>query len=306
MLVLGGFGFLGTNILKYIDNHMSGSCRAVVFDRFSSHPHGVAFDCVDRVYAGDFSDNALIERIFEENAIDLVIHSLSTTVPAGTFSARFDIESNLVPTVSLIETMLRHGVRDIVYISSGGAVYGDGTSTRHSEDEDVFPISSYGVVKLSIEKYLMQHSRVFGLNPLIIRLSNPYGPYHYSERQGICNIAIRDAMEGRTFKVWGDGSARKDFIYVEDFTEILARLTAGGLNPGVVNVASGNVCSVDEILGLVKTMAPSFGWEYVEASRYDVSHFELDTARLESRIGHFDFVGIEEGLRRTFEWRAGL
>lgn len=302
ILILGGFGFLGTNIIKFIDGNMPDDYRVVVFDKFASHPAGVNFGSIVKTYAGDFSDENLIERIFNENDIDAVYHCISTTVPASSFNARFDIESNLVPTVSLLGCMLRHKVFDIVYISSGGAIYGSSASRKHCESDDVFPISSYGVVKLAIEKYLMQYAELYGLKPLVIRLSNPYGPWHYSMKQGICNVAVADALKGNVFNVWGDGNGVKDYIFVEDFVNILFSLRAASAQPCVVNVGSGECKSVNEILAMIKQIVPDFKWTYTDASLLDVSHFELDTAKLESIIGKFDFTPIDDGLKRTFDW----
>lgn len=302
ILLLGGYGFLGTNILKYIDAHLRDEWSVIVFDKYPSHFQGVEFDCVAKSYVGDFSDATAVERIFEENRIDLVVHALGTTVPTGSFNAKYDIESNLIPTVSLVESMLRHQVKDIVYLSSGGAIYGNDKMHPHREDEDTFPISSYGVVKFSIEKYLMQYAQLYGLRPLILRISNPYGPWHYSMRQGICNVAMACAVTGQPFTVWGDGSAAKDYIYVEDFTEILFRLVSKGVHSDIFNVASGEISSVNNILGNIKKLCPSFAWIYEAASRYDVSHFELDTKKLLDAIGPYNFVRLSDGLEKTFKW----
>lgn len=301
----GGFGFLGTNLLKYIDSHLPEDYRVIVFDKFGAHPAGVRFGCVAKAYAGDFSDPSAISKIFDENEIDLVVHALGTTVPALGQSARYDIESNLIPTLGLVEAMLSHGVKDIVYLSSGGAVYGDRSTRAHREDEDTFPISSYGVVKLSIEKYLMQYARLQGLRPLVLRVSNPYGPWHYSMRQGVCNVAMASAVQGLPFKVWGDGLARKDYIYVEDFAALLFRLVEAGVHTEVVNLASGQTSSVLEILRKIRCFVPRFEWTHEAASRFDVSHFELDTAKLHSLVGDYSFVTLEDGLERTYGWLTG-
>ena len=305
ILILGGYGFLGTNIIKFIDARMPLDSRVIVFDKFESHPAGVGFDSVAKTYSGDFSDDELIESIFDENKIDTVFHCISTTVPASSFNARFDIESNLVPTVNLLDCMIRHGVQDMVYISSGGAIYGTSAARKHSEADDVFPISSYGVVKLAIEKYLMQYAQLYGLRPLVVRLSNPYGPWHYSMKQGVCNIALADAINGKVFNVWGDGCGVKDYIYVEDFADILFLLLAAGAQPCVVNVGSGICKSVNEILTMVKGIVHEFEWIHTDASLLDVSRFELDTSKLKAIIGEYDFTDMEEGLKKTFEWAKG-
>lgn len=302
VLILGGFGFLGTNIIKMIDDSFAQSYQVVVLDRLLTHPSGEKFDCVKKVYVGDFSDESLLKSVFEENDIDLVIHSLSTTIPLGTNNARFDIETNLVPTIKLMDCMLQHRVHNIVYISSGGAIYGNGYEGAHKEDENASPISSYGVVKLTVERYLMQYAANYGLRPLVLRLSNPYGPFHYSMKQGLVNVALSTALGNERFVVWGDGTAEKDYIYVRDFVSIMFQLVEGGVHSKVINIGSGQVASVNQILGEIKQIIPSFSWEYKEASKLDVSHFELDTTLLSSYIGSYAFVKLDEGIRMTYEW----
>ena len=244
----------------------------------------------------------MVENLFKENAIDLVVHAISTTVPSASFNARYDVESNLLPTISLLNAMVLNNVYDIVYLSSGGAIYGNDGDRPHKETDDVFPISSYGVVKLAIEKYLMQYATLYGLRPLILRLSNPYGPWHYSMKQGVCNVALASALKGLPFSVWGDGESLKDYIFVEDFVQILFRLLEMSVCNEVINVGSGETLSVNTILSLVQKNVPTFEWMHVEASRYDVSHFALDTSKLLALIGDYDFVPMGEGMRKTLEW----
>lgn len=302
VLIVGGFGFLATNIIKYIDEHLSGDYQVVVFDKFAQHPHGVVFSSVKKVYAGDFSDEMFINSIFEENHIDLVIHALSTTVPALSLNARYDIESNLLPTINLFDIMVRHKVNDIVYISSGGAVYGKSNNLPYREDMDVMPISSYGIVKLTIEKYLHQYSELNGLRPLILRLSNPYGPYHYSMKQGVCNVAMRKAVDNEIFEVWGTGEARKDYIFVTDFVDILFKLLSKNIFGEVINVGSGEVVSVDRILSNIRKIDGNFKWVNKEASQYDVQHFELDLTKLKNYIGDYSFTKMDDGFDKTYKW----
>lgn len=303
VLVLGGYGFLGTNIIKFVEDHLKDQYRIIVFDKFGYNRSGLSFDCVAKSYAGDFSDSVMVEKVFAENRIDMVIHSLSTTIPSQSFNARYDIETNLVPTIELLNCMVRHKVNDIVYISSGGAVYGDSSTGCRVESEDVFPKSSYGVVKLAIEKYLMQYAELYGFRPLILRLSNPFGPYHYSKQQGVCNVALDAALSNEPFFVWGNGKAKKDYIYVNDFVAILFALLEKGVHGQVVNVASGNLVSVNEVLMQIKSLVPSFEWIYGEASMYDVSQFELDTTKLHAILGDYEFVSMKDGLKLTYEWK---
>ncbi|MCQ2053296.1 MAG: NAD-dependent epimerase/dehydratase family protein [Bacteroidales bacterium] len=306
ILLIGAYGFLGSNILNYINRTLPGEYKVIAFDKFPYHPHGMRFDCVSKSYAGDFSDSYLMNEVFEQNKIDLVIHSLSTTIPARSYNAKYDIESNLIPSINLLDTMLKYNVKDIVYISSGGAIYGDFNKGLHKENEDVFPKSSYGVIKLSIEKYMMQYAELYGLRPLIVRLSNPYGPYHYSMKQGICNVALATAINNDIFKVWGNGEGRKDYIYVEDFVTILFKLLNLKIHTQVINIGSNKIVSVNGILKEIKCLVPDFKWEYAEASRYDVSDFELDTSKLESLIGKYEFKDITDGMKLTYDWTKSI
>lgn len=301
ILLLGGYGFIGSNILKFIDKNFTSSYKVIVFDKLPSHFAGLTFDCVCKSYSGDFSDNVLLETIFEENKIDLVLHSISTTVPATSFNAKYDIESNLVPTVELLNCMIKHSVHDIVYISSGGAIYGNG-QIKHREDEDVYPVSSYGVVKLAIEKYLMQYAQLYELRPLILRLSNPYGKYHYSMKQGVINVALSSAINGQEFTVWGDGNGLKDYIYIDDFVDILFKLIEKGVYTDVLNVASGEILSVNTILDSIKSNISTFNWKYKESSKFDVQKFELDTTKLKSILRDYSFTSFDEGLKQTINW----
>jgi UDP-glucose 4-epimerase len=287
--------------LSYVDQNLSSNYRVIVFDKLQSNFAGISFDCVYKSYSGDFSDNVLIETIFEENHIDYVIHSLSTTVPATSFNAKYDIESNLVPTVELLNSMIRHSVYDIVYISSGGAIYGNGLQ-KHKEDEDVYPVSSYGVVKLSIEKYLMQYAQLYNLRPLILRLSNPYGKFHYSMKQGVINVALTSAIKQQEFTVWGDGNGKKDYIYIDDFVDILFKLVYNNVHTEVLNIASGQVLSVNEILETIKSNIPDFTWKYKDSSKFDVQKFELDNGKLKSIIKDYNFTSFIDGLKQTIDW----
>lgn len=302
ILLLGGYGFLGTNILKHIEDNLVSEYKVIVFDKFPSSRDGMIFSCVSRSYSGDFSDSVLLDKVFRENRIDVVIHAISTTVPALSLNARYDVESNLIPTIELLNCMVRYSVRNIVYISSGGAIYGDKTGVCHTESEDVFPRSSYGVVKLAIEKYLMQYAELYAIEPLIIRLSNPYGPFHYSKFQGICNVAIESALANEKFTVWGDGESLKDYIYVCDFVNILFRIIGKGVKNEVVNVGSGCLATVNEILNQIKWRVPSFEWTYSQASQYDVTKFELNLSKLHSIIGKYDFIPLCEGIPMTMDW----
>ena len=223
LLILGGYGFIGSNIMKLIDTDYYNQYEVIVFSRTALHSKGLSFQCVKKVYTGDFNNESDLTIIFEENKIDIVIHLINSTVPSTSNNARYDVESNLIPTINLLNIMISFRIKNIVYLSSGGSVYGN-SSEKNKETDHTNPLSSYGIVKLTIEKYLQLYSRQDLLHPLILRLSNPFGPLHYSLKQGILNVALRSAIEKKLFCIWGDGTATKDYIFIDDFVKILFKL----------------------------------------------------------------------------------
>lgn len=306
ILLLGGFGFLGTNLIKHIESHCPEKYSVIVMDRFARHPAGVGFSAIEKVYDGDFADRIFIDRIFEENKIDLVVHSLSATTPASACDNEYEMRQNVLPTIQLLEVMQRRSVRDIVFLSSGGAVYGDIPTGEkgHSETDALYPKSSYGLSKATIEKNLFQYAELYGFHVLVLRPSNPYGPYHYSNKQGIINIAVEKALRHESFEVWGTGEGKKDYIYVEDLSEVMLRLIEKGLSSfRIVNVGSGELFSVNEILSAVKAVADSsFSWQYKEARQSDVLSFKLNLDRLYSLLPDFQPTPFQQGIEKTLLW----
>ncbi len=306
LLLLGGYGFIGTNILKYIDNFFSDEYSVIVFDRVLTHPKGIRFNCVKKAYQGDFGDKTVVKTVFDENQFDYVIHSVNTTVPSTSINPRFDIESNLLPTIDLLDILVEYKTPNIVFLSSGGAIYGEMVnSLPHKETNIEFPKSSYGVVKLATEKYLFQYKELYNIHPLVLRLSNPYGLYHYSSKQGIINISLECAVLDKQFKVWGNGEAKKDYIFINDFCCILFEMIRREIKDGVFNIASNEILSVNEILAKIKIHFPNFTWSNIANKKNDISHFQLDTSKLHTAIGSMKFTPFEEGLDKTIEWLMG-
>lgn len=303
ILLLGGYGFIATNLLDYINKYFFDEYKVIIFDYYDHHPHGISFECVEKVYAGDFNDEQNIARIFRENNVDLVLHFLSSTVPVTSANSVYDVKSNLIPTLKLLDIMLENNVKDILYLSSGGAIYGDVLQKVHNEEDAVYPKSSYGVVKLAIEKYLLSYSELYGFNTLILRLSNPFGPYHYNREQGIINIAIRKALKGETLQIWGTGEGVKDYIYIEDVSKIILLFIERGISTHVYNVGSSVSLSVNEIVELIQNVIPSFKYEHTEASIVDVQTFELDITKLRHELTGFRMTPFDIAIKKTIEWQ---
>ncbi len=217
ILVLGGSGFLGKNICEVLRKQYN----IIVFSKESipASDH--------KSYQGDFSNPKDLEMVFKENKIDIVLHLISTTTPATSNKDKaYDIKSNLLATIDLLDLMVKYSVPKIVFISSGGGVYGKLGNNEKSvkEDHATNPLCSYAICKLAIEKYLLLYKNLHNIDYLILRVSNPYGEHHSSDSQGIINIMLKKIVAGDKIEIWGDGSVIRDYIYVKDCANIVKTL----------------------------------------------------------------------------------
>jgi UDP-glucose 4-epimerase len=186
-----------------------------------------------------------------------------------------------------------------IFFSSGGAVYGN-ASGRASQEEDVCrPVGHYGRAKLAAEELVGAAARA-GLPCTVLRISNPYGyPVPRSRAQGIIPHALRCAMEGSTLTLWGDGTARKDFLYYTDFLSALEAVIARRLT-GVFNLSAGESHAIREVLRLVEAeVGRPVLLQSVPAPAWDVHDSRLDNSRLVSATGWIPQVTLSEGIRRA-------
>ena len=300
LLIIGGFGFIGSNLLDRF--HQDARYNLIVFEFSNLQPKAPAHQRMARIYYGDFNNSEDLESVFRENRIDIVIHLVCTTIP-GSSNANipFDIQSNLVQTVQLLELMRNYGVNRIVFLSSGGTVYGEPKSLPARESDPTDPICSYGIIKLSIEKYLHLFAHMHGLRYLILRPSNPYGPYHASAKQGLINVVLRRALSGGPVSIWGDGNIVRDYIYIGDLAEAVFRMVDGGKWGNVVNIGSGTGLSVREVLAAIGKVVPDLRVEYQPARNFDIERLVLDTARMRS-LAAIPLTGLDEGISKTMAW----
>lgn len=154
---------------------------------------------------GDLGNHGLIREALE--GIDVVFHLASTTLPkTSNDDPGYDVRSNVVDTIQLLEACVDAGVRKVIFASSGGTVYGVPERLPIKEDHPTNPISSYGIVKLTIEKYLGLFHYLYGLDYAALRISNPYGPYQDpAGQQGAISVFLHRILSGQPIAIWGDG-----------------------------------------------------------------------------------------------------
>ncbi len=298
-LVVGGSGFLGLNWLSYLQQHDADS-EVVVFAQ--ERPEGVTFPPFVTFVVGDYADAQALDDLFSTHRFDRVFHFASSIIPAiSSENIRQDIESNLLPTIGLMEMMKKHQVSKLLYLSTGGAVYGNVTEEKVKEDYPCKPISSYGIIKLAVEHYIELYAKLYQIDYLILRLSNPFGEFHRSPKQGVINIAVRKALKGEVMTVWGDGSQAKDYIYAADIGKAIDGLIRAGVKNETINVGSGESLSLNEIIKRIQAKLPAFQVEYKEAKLTDVQKICLDTAKLAAKI-NWEITPFDKALEATITY----
>jgi UDP-glucose 4-epimerase len=298
-LVLGGNGFIGSHLVDLLLREGQG---VRVFDRaddsFRSRPPQVEYIC------GDLGNQGLIRAALTD--VDVVFHLISTTIP-GTSNAdpAFDVQSNVVDTIRLLEECVAARLKRFVFISSGGTIYGIPRTVPIPESHPLDPVCSYGVTKLAIEKYLALFGYLYGLEYVILRPSNAYGERQNPfGKQGVVGVFLGKIVRHEPIVVWGDGSVTRDFIYAGDLAVALYQAAIyDGLEERVFNVGSGIGVSVNEVLeGLSAVTGHNLDVRYTEARRFDVPVNVLDISLAEECLGWAPATDLADGLSRTWKW----
>jgi UDP-glucose 4-epimerase len=297
--VIGGNGFLGSHLVDALshDGH-----QVTAFDRFAQRPP--VFDATEvTALTGDFmSDADLAEAVAGKDA---VFHMLSTTTPAtADADPAFDIRTNVVRTLALIDACVDAKVGRLIFASTGGAIYGPQGKGRYCETDAAEPISPYGIGKLAIERYLDFYRRQRGFESVTCRISNPYGTRQQADRpQGLIPIALRQIAKRLPVVRLGDGSMVRDYIYVEDVVQMLAPMAIEPVQHSVYNIGSGVGLTVNDVLETLERVTqrqivlderpkpPSFVDEVV-----------LDTSRFTQEFGVRTLTTLDDGVAET--WAA--
>lgn len=299
--VFGGAGFLGSGI---VDRLLASGHALRVFERPRIQPHrqfGEA-EIVDWT-TGDFAHAHDVREALD--GVDAVVHLICTTRPKSSNEEPiFDVQTNLVATLQLLEAMRSCGVRRIVFASSGGTVYGPPIRVPIDEDHPTNPTTSYGITKLAIEKYLLLEKHLHGLEPVILRVANPYGERQRVESaQGVVAAFLNRALKDEPIEIWGDGTVVRDYLHISDVAEAFAAALDYPGNETIFNIGSGSGTSLNELVGILSdVLGRDLLVDYKPARDFDVKSNVLCCERARKTLGWSPNVAMHEGLRRTVDW----
>jgi UDP-glucose 4-epimerase len=297
-LVLGGAGFIGSHLAEAL---LQAGHRVRIFDR----PHLDRLPAFAQrreleVFTGDFLNPRTLSPALEGS--EIVFHLVSTTLPkTSNDNPMYDVESNVMGTLRLLELCRQQGVRKVVFASSGGTVYGVPRSVPIDESHPTDPICSYGIHKLAIEKYLQLNHRIHGLDYCVVRPANLYGPRQRLDiAQGAVAVFLDRALRHEPIQVWGDGSVVRDYLYVGDAAEALVMAAAFDGEPRIFNIGSGAGTSLAQLIQEIETLlGRAVAVEYTAARSLDVPTNVLDASLARRHLGWVPRTTLAEGLRRT-------
>lgn len=302
ILILGAAGFIGTNLTLHLAKELKNQITLVdkhkeyFRDIENKHFPNVVFKI------SSLNENINFEELLEEQ--EIVYHLVSTTVPTtSNQQISQELQANVIFSSNLFEACVRCGVKKVVFISSGGTVYGKEVSCPLSEDTPTNPISSYGVQKITIEKLLYLYNYMYGLDYRIVRLANPYGPYQRPNGVlGAVTTFTYKAIYNEEIIVYGDGSVIRDFIYIDDAIKGILNIVNGSTHRKIFNLGSGYGTSIKMLLDKIKNVVGEISVNYREGRNVDVPINFLDISNYEKNFGKLNPISLEKGIRKTMDF----
>lgn len=297
VLVIGGNGFIGTNLVKYLADVGN---EVYSFDIAEPKIKDARINYIQ----GDFFDDTVLSKVIK--GMDIIYHALSTINP-GNSNEKYMMGYNrdFIQTVKLF-SMLQNTDTKLVFLSSGGTVYGNQELQPIKEDAVARPINHYGNVKLCIENTL----RVFDIQAKskmrIARISNPYGPGQDSNKGvGFIDAVIRKTLSNEAVEIWGDGEVVRDYIYIDDVCKMLWAIANYEGSEIVFNVSSCVGTSQNEIVKIVKDLDSNVRFEYKPGRSVDAKKMILDNSRIKTFYKD-SLVEVKEGIARYYEYQKAI
>lgn len=300
-VIFGGGGFIGSAIA---DRLLQDGHTLRIFERPRVQPYR-AFTSSENMewMTGDMLNlHDITEAV---TGMDAVLHLVSFTLPkTSNEDILYDVQTNLVATIQLLNAAMANQVKRILFTSSGGTVYGTPRYIPIDEEHPTDPLVSYGITKLTIEKYLLMYQRLHGIRSTILRVSNPYGPRQRVETaQGAATIFLYRALNGLPIEIWGDGSVVRDYIYISDVADAFAQALTYEGEKSVFNISSGVGTSLNELLdGIEAVLGKPVTRSYIDARPFDVPINVLDNTLARKELNWSLRVGFYEGLLNTVRW----
>ncbi|HHY94784.1 MAG TPA: SDR family oxidoreductase [Firmicutes bacterium] len=303
VLVTGGAGFIGSHLA---DGLLALGHEVAVVDNLSTGrreqvPAG------SRFYEVDIRESDPLGRLFASFRPRVVYHlAAQTSVRRSTEDPAGDASVNVLGTINVLSAAVKAGVERVVYVSSGGAIYGEPEVLPVREDHPVRPLSPYGLSKYVGEEYLGLYRQTYGLSYSVLRYPNVYGPRQDPHGEaGVVAIFTQALLEGRQPVIFGDGLQTRDYVYVGDIVAASLLCLEKG-EGGTYNLGWGQEVTVVDLLAqLQKVLGTAITPRHDPPRPGEVRRICLDAGRARAELGWQPAVGLPEGLELTARWISG-
>lgn len=299
IMVTGGAGFIGSHVA---DAFIAAGHTVVIVDDFSSGKQQNV-NPKAKVYRMDIQDPA-VENVFRDEKIEVMTHlAAQMDVRRSVADPKFDASVNVLGFLNLMEAGRKHGLKKVIFSSTGGAIYGEQDYFPADEEHPNRPLSPYGITKLVTEKYLFFYKEIYGIEHVILRYANIYGPRQNPHGDaGVVAIFTQRMLKGEQPVINGDGKQTRDYVYVGDVVQgNLLALGYSGSN--IFNIGTGIETDVNQLFGHIRTLTGSSCEEkHIPAKAGEQMRSVITAKKISDTLGWKQTVTLEEGLKRTVEF----
>ena len=300
-VIFGGGGFIGSSIA---DRLLKDGHELRIFERPRVAPYR-SFESGEKVewVTGDLSSTHDVSDAVD--GVDVVLHLVSTTLPKGSNDDPiYDVQTNVVASLQMLNAMVARKVGRIVFISSGGTVYGNPVYLPIDEKHPTDPLVSYGITKLAIEKYLHLFEHLHGIKAISLRVANPYGERQRIETaQGAVGVFLHRAISGIPLEIWGDGTVTRDYIHVSDVAEAFVQAIDYRGGKRTFNISSGVGVSLNELIGMLEVvLGRPIERNYLPGRPFDVPDSVLSNKLAMDELNWAPRISMSSGIERTARW----
>ncbi len=299
ILVTGGAGFIGSHL---VDRLLLEGHEVAVVDDLSTGSRR-QLNSAARFYKLDIRRPRL-QRVFRSERPSLVMHlAAQMDVRRSVKDPIFDAQVNILGTLNLLEQAFAHGVRKVVFSSSGGAIYGEQDEFPAPETHPTHPLSPYGISKLSGEQYLSYYQRISGIQFVSVRYANVYGPRQDPcGEAGVVAIFIQKMLNGEQPTIYGNGRQTRDFVFVDDVVDANLAVMSQDAQ-GIYNVGTGLETTVNDLFTMLKELTKASCQDlHGPARKGEQQRSVVDVIKLRKELGWEPRVSLREGLRQTVDF----